>query len=110
MKQELREITVEEANAILETNGKHNRKVDINLVEEIKNDILNDSFDIDNTFVVLKGGRLYYGQHTLRAIIEAETPLRLNVVEVEKNDGFHPAGMLNLKSKYKYNNKIVNGE
>jgi hypothetical protein len=105
MIKELKKITPNIAKEILSTNNKNNRKLSQSMVEEIKNDILEDKFDIDNTFVVILDGNLYYGQHTLNAIIEAGKELELYMISfdssVDKNFNFMLLG-LNAKSKYKY--------
>lgn len=99
MNKELVNITPEMAQEWL-NNQEDNRPIKPELVDRIANDMAEDTFDRDHTFVViLNNNNLYYGQHTLAAIVQRNESYEVYVITIDK-PRMHPRGFLNRKSKY----------
>lgn len=99
MNKELINITPEIAQEWLDSQT-GNRTIKQELVDRIATDMAEDTFDRDHTFVViLNNNNLYYGQHTLSAIVQRNEAYDVYVVTLDR-PRIHPRGFLNRKSKY----------
>lgn len=104
MIKEIRTISVEEASSLL-ANHRNPRSIDDSLVEEMLNDLKNNTFNKDEANICLKDdGTLLYGQHIISAVIKFNSPVELNVYKCENPEETKttPMGKLNRASKYKY--------
>lgn len=100
-------MTPEMAGSYLE-NHVNKRPLSEYMVNQILDDMKNGTFSKDSVSVCLNtDGSLYYGQHTLNAIVRLNEPVEINVYQLEGNETENEAriGHLNNGSKYQYESR-----